>query len=71
MIQDFLLFLIEKGTMAEMPWYVDPAIIALFLISNVLMFIPSLNCPVINETGEEWYDRLEKQRDQQKWLSLS
>ena len=67
---EFLLGLIETARVSEFPEYGEYWIWVGFVIGNVLMFIPSFNWTDIDETDDEWYARICKNRDEQKWMNF-
>jgi len=69
-MSEFLLGLIEIAKASEFPEYGEYWIWVGFVIGNVLMFIPSFNWTDIDETDDEWYARICKNRDEQKWMNF-
>ena len=69
-MSEFLLGLIEIAKASQFPEYGEYWIWVGFVIGNVLMFVPSFGWQDINETDDEWYDRIIKQRNEQKWLTF-
>ena len=69
-MSEFLLALIEIAKASEFPEYGEYWIWLAFVIGNVAMFVPSFGWRDIAETDEEWYNRVIKQRNEQKWLSI-
>jgi len=69
-MSEFLLGLIEIARASQFPEYGEYWIWAFFVIGNVAMFVPSFGWQDIAETDDEWYARICKQRDEQKWLSF-
>ena len=69
-MSEFLLGLIEIAKASQFPEYGEYWIWLAFVIGNVLMFVPSFGWQDIAETDEEWYDRIIKQRNEQKWLTF-
>ena len=64
--------LITVARASEMPEYTEYWIWLGFVIGNFVTFIPTFRWPEVpKETGEEWYARICKQRDEQKWWSWS
>ena len=69
-MSEFLLALIETARASEFPEYGEYWIWLAFVIGNVAMFVPSLGWRDIDETDEEWYERIIKQKNEQKWLTF-
>ena len=69
-MSEFLLGLIEIAKASQFPQYGEYWIWLGFVVGNVLMFVPSFGWQDIAETDDEWYARICKQRDEQKWLSF-
>ena len=68
---EFLLGLIELAKASEFPEYGEYWIWLAFVIGNVLMFVPSFKWPQPpKETDDEWYARICKNRDEQKWMNF-
>jgi|TARA_R110000822_G_scaffold93657_3_gene215312 hypothetical protein len=64
--------LITVARASEMPEYTNYWIWLGLVIGNFITFIPTFRWPEVpKETGEEWYARICKQRDEQKWWSWS
>jgi hypothetical protein len=69
-MSEFLLGLIEIAKASEFPEYGEYWIWLAFVIGNVLMFIPSFGWTDVDETDDEWYARICKNRDEQKWMNF-